>query len=86
MSLEVFLKSGVKHLDLERGSVRQPVTEEQLAAVHAVAIGVFQIEDAHSGLLWGQGLDQVGPVVFSFSVFLEDLDRRESTTLSLSTL
>ena len=53
MSLEVFLKSGVKQLDLERGSVRQPVTEEQLAAVHAVAIGVFQIEDAHSGLLGG---------------------------------
>lgn len=86
MSPEVFFECGIEQFDFDWGSIGEPVAEEQLTAVHAVIIGVLQIEDAHSGIFFRKWFDEGGPVMLSLSALFEDLDRKEATTFSSCTL
>jgi len=86
VGLEVLFESCVQQFDLEWGSIWQPISKEQLAAVHPIAVGVLKIEHAHSGFLGRKRLYEVRPIPLSFSGFLQHLYRGGVTTFSLSTL
>ena len=86
MSPEVLLESGVGELQLERSSVRKPITEKQSATVHPVIAGKFEIEDTHSGFCFGKGGYKGTPIFFLISGCFNDLDSIKVTTFSFSTL
>ena len=67
VSLEVLLETSIRKLGFEGSAVRQPVTKEQLAAVHAIVAGVFEVEDAHAGFFGREEAQELFPVPLTFS-------------------
>ncbi len=86
VGLETLFERSIRKFLLERGGVRKPITEKQLAAVHSIVASVLEVEHAHPWLKRRKSLDEGIPIGGSLSDGLIDLAKNKSTTFSSWTL
>lgn len=67
------LSSSVEHLSLDLGAFGQPIQEENLGGVEAVMGGELNIESGESVLVFGELVEQLGPVLVPLADILDHL-------------
>ena len=72
--LEGLLGGGEKDFHFHGGSLSAPVHEDDFGDVHVIWIGEFIVEDGISVLLFGQGVEEVVPILLFFAQSFNNLE------------